>query len=139
MSVWSNSFRCGDGSCIDASTQRCNGVAECADSSDEADCVIHDMMTPGTTKIGAGQNLISCNSASDPTLAIVCGVVFPILALAIIFSVVLIRKSQGLSVLAPTANLHSPQCNIGPNMIVNCEVKKIGSICIRIKCQLFFI
>ncbi|XP_046635720.1 sortilin-related receptor-like [Daphnia pulicaria] len=92
---WSNSFRCGDGSCIDASTQRCNGVAECADSSDEADCVIHDMMTTVTINIGAGQNLISCNSASDPTLAIVCGVVFPILALAIIFSVVLIRKSQG--------------------------------------------
>ncbi len=31
----------------------------------------------------------------DPTLAIVCGVVFPILALTIIFSVVLIRKNQG--------------------------------------------
>jgi hypothetical protein len=28
------------------------------------------------------------------------------------------------SVLAPTANLHSPQSNIGSIMIVNCEVKK---------------
>lgn len=35
---WPNPFRCGDGSCIDASTQRCNGVADCADSSDESDC-----------------------------------------------------------------------------------------------------
>ena len=53
---WSNPFRCGDGSCIDASTQRCNGVAECADSSDEADCVIRKT----TFHLSAQTFLCSC-------------------------------------------------------------------------------